>query len=281
MRNFSFLSHGTSYISEPNSRTTLRDLWLARYIVIQLMWRDLTVRYRQTWLGWLWAIFSPLMNLAMYYMVFGLLVRLSPPDYSAPYVLVLLSGILVWILFQSTVNVVSDSLLNNIHLVKKIYFPRTVLTLAGTGVSLCDFAIALMLFVCLSAGFGLFPSLAKAPLLLLCTVLIALSGWGLGCLLAVAKIRFRDVRHIMPLLMQSLFYASPVVWTPGLISPHFQDVLAFNPLYGLIALFRYVLLCGPQPSLLHILWTLLGCVVVSACGYRIFICYEAKAIDRE
>ncbi|ASV56830.1 hypothetical protein LJPFL01_3467 [Lelliottia jeotgali] len=281
MRKFPFLSHEEGFVSDPHSRTTLRDLWQARHIVTQLMWRDLTVRYRQTWLGWLWAVFSPLMNLAMYYLVFGLLVRLNPPDYSVPYALVLLSGLLVWMLFQSTVNAVADSLLNNIHLVKKIYFPRTVLTLAGTGVSLGDFAIALVLFVLLAATVGLPPSLAKMPLLLLCTALVAMSGWGLGCLLAVAKLRFRDVRHAMPLLMQSLFYATPVVWTPGLLSPRLQDLLALNPLYGLVTLFRFALLDGPLPPVLHLVWSVVGCVVIAVCGYRFFICYEAKVIDRE
>lgn len=281
MRKFPFLSHGEGFVSVPNSRTTLRDLWQARHIVTQLMWRDLTVRYRQTWLGWLWAVFSPLMNLAMYYMVFGLLVRLGPPDYSSSYVLVLLSGLLPWMLFQSTVNAVSDSLLNNIHLVKKIYFPRTVLTLAGTGVSLADFSIALLLFVLFAVGEGIPLSLVKTPLLFMCAALVALCGWGLGCLLAVAKLRFRDARHIMPLLMQSLFYLTPVVWTPGLLSPRLQNILMLNPLYDLVTLFRYTLLNGPLPSLFHIAWTLFGCGMVAVSGYYFFIFYEAKAIDRE
>lgn len=281
MFKFSISARQSGFESTAESRSTLRELWQARHIVSQLIRRDLTVRYRQTWLGWLWAIFSPMMNLMMYYVVFGMLVRLNSPDYHAPYALVLLSGLLVWALFQSTVNSVSDSLLNNIHLVKKIYFPRAALTLAGTGVSLADFTVSVLLFILLAFVGGYVLEPLRLLLLPICAALVALTGWGFGCVLAVAKLRFRDVRHLVPLIMQALFYATPVVWTPGLLPEHVRGMMMCNPLYGLCALFRYVLLGGTTPSFFAVIGTIAGSVLFTALGYGLFVRYEARVIDRE
>lgn len=267
--------------SGPNSRANLRELWQARHLVRQMMLRDLKVRYRQTWLGGLWAILSPTLNLCMYYAVFGLMIRMNTPDYQAPYVLVLLSGLVLWGLFQSLVNAVGDSLLNNLHLVKKIYFPRTALTVACMGISLVDFAVALLLLLGLSAFFGVAPGLTRLPALVLCVLLILLAARGLGCLLAVAKVRFRDIQHLTPLVMQALFYATPVVWTPGLWSARMQNVLALNPLYGLCALFRWSLAGGPLPGWPVLLWSVVGSLLMAVIGDRLFVRYEAQVIDRE
>jgi len=283
-----FLSHFCArqpvppgFVSVPGSRATCQELWQARHLVLRLMWRDLTVRYRQTWLGWLWALLNPVLNLALYFGVFGGMVRLTAPDYTAPYVLVLLCGLVLWMLFSATVNAVGDSLLNNIGLLKKIYFPRTALTVAGTGVCLTDFVIALALLLTLvpACGVPLLP--VRLPLVVVCAGLTALAGWGLGCLLAVLKLRFRDVRHVIPLVMQALFYATPVVWTPGLLSPRGQLLSTLNPLAGLLGLFRYAVVGGPLPSMVSLSGTVAGCLLMAVAGNGCFVLYEARVVDRE
>lgn len=272
---------GKGFVSHSASSVTLSELWQARYMVSQLMWRDLTVRYRQTWLGWLWALLNPALNMAMYYAVFGLLLRVGSPEYDAPWALVLLCGLVPWMLFAATLNSTSESLLNNLHLIKKIWFPRTVLTVAATGVSLADF---LLMLVCLG---GLLPlcgihwSLTSIPLLLLCGILTALCGWGMGCILAVARLRFRDVRHLMPLLLQGLFYVTPVVWTAELIPNRWRWLLDFNPLSNLLALFRHTLLAGPMPSSFSLAASVAGSLALAILGYGCFVRYEPEATERE
>lgn len=269
------------FISRPDSRATLFELWQARHLVVQLIVRDLTVRYRQTALGWLWALLSPALHLALYWGVFGLMVRFSPPEYTAPYPLVLISGLVLWMLFSSTVNAVSESLLNNVQLIKKIWFPRSALTLASTGISLMDFILAVLILLIVMPLTGGYWVPARLPLIVLCGLLTALTGWGMGCVLAVARLRFRDIRHLLPLLMQGLFYATPVVWTPGLISERGQALLSLNPLYALVGLFRSVLPGGPVPSWTQLAEAILGSLMMAAVGYGCFVRYEAQVMDRE
>ncbi|EMJ5851798.1 ABC transporter permease [Klebsiella aerogenes] len=268
------------FISTPGSRTSLSELWQFRFLAGQMVWRDLTVRYRQTSLGWLWALINPALNLAMYWGVFGVLVRFSPPEYHAPYALVLLSGLVPWMLFSATVLAVSESLLNNLHLVKKIYFPRIALTLAGTGVSLVDFCLSLLILSGICLFSGKYGVLGGFPVLLLTGALTAVAGWGVGCLLAVARVRFRDIRHLIPLLLQALFYLTPVVWTPGLLPARWHGLL-FSPLASLTGLFRHVLLGGPLPSPFSLLTSLIGVLLIAGAGYYCFVRYESQVMDLE
>ncbi|MEX3098846.1 ABC transporter permease [Serratia ureilytica] len=271
----------TGFTSTAGTRATLPELWQIRWLVFQLIRRDLTVRYRQTSLGWLWAVLNPALNLAMYYTVFGIMVRMAAPEYPAPYALVLLSGLVLWMLFAGTVNTVSEVLLTNLHLIQKIWFPRTALTLAATGVSLTDFILALLLLgMMLPLSCHPWP-LSHLPVLLLCGGLTALAGWGLGSLLAVLRLRFRDIRHLIPLLMQALFYLSPVVWTPGLLPARWQSLVAFSPLNGLISLFRYALLGGTPPSGSMMVTAVAGPLLLAALGSHLFSRYEAQVVDRE
>ncbi|AYO66282.1 ABC transporter permease [Klebsiella pneumoniae] len=271
----------TGFISDPTSHVTLRELWLARYMVSQLIWRDLTVRYRQTLLGWLWAFLNPVLNMTLYYAVFGLLLRVRSPEYQVPWAFVLLCGLVPWMLFAATLNATSESLLNNLHLIKKIWFPRIALTVAATGVSLADFLLMLLclglfLYLC-----GIHWPLTNLPLLLLCGALISLCGWSMGCILAVARLRFRDVRHLMPLLLQGLFYATPVVWTAELIPERWRWILLLNPLSTLLAVFRHLLLAGPAPSLFSLVIAIAVCLILGVLGYGCFIRYEPAATERE
>ncbi|MEW5494383.1 ABC transporter permease [Enterobacter cloacae] len=269
------------FVSGPASRVSLTEIWLSRHLIIQLIIRDLVVRYRQTWLGWGWAVLNPAMHLMMYYAVFGLLVRLETPDYSAPYAVVLLCGLITWMLFSSTANVVGESLLNNLHLVKKVYFPRIVLTIASTGVCIVDFSISVSLLGIALPLCGFHWSPSMIPVLLFCTVMIVLSGWGLGCIFAVARLRFRDIRHVIPLVMLGGFYASPVAWTPALLPERWEWIAAFNPVAGSITLIRHVLLNGPLPSLFSLAVMFIGSVLIAATGYRCFVHYESGVVDRE
>lgn len=269
------------FVTDKNSRSRLRDILASRYLIISLIGRDLKVRYHQTWLGWAWAVVNPAMHLSLYYTMFGMLIRLNTSDYHAPYSLVLLCGLVLWMLFSSTVNVVSESLLNNIHLIKKVYFPRIALTLASTGVCIMDFLIALVLLGLALPFCGFLWSPWQTPLLVYCALLTVLCGWGVGCILAVARVRFRDVRHLIPLVILGGFYASPVTWTPILLPPDWRWLSDLNPVAGSINLFRHVLLEGPAPSVMALVVMPVGSILTMVCGYYCFVYYESGVTDRE
>ncbi|EPF17736.1 Polysialic acid transport protein kpsM [Cedecea davisae] len=269
------------FISHARSTSSLAELWQSRHLISQLVLRDFSVRYRQTWLGWLWALLNPLLQLGMYYGVFGIIVRFNPPEYNVPYAWVLLSGLALWMLFANTANAVGEVLLNNLELVKKIYFPRIGLTLAGMGISVIDFLLLLFWVCVLLPLCGVRFPVVHLPLLLLCGVMVALLGWGLGCLMALAQLRFRDFRHIIPLMIQGLFYLTPVVWTPGLLPKNLYHLMALNPLYGLVGLFRFALLGGQPPSAFSISISVGLTLFVAVVGYGCFIRYESQVMDRE
>ncbi|TBL69142.1 ABC transporter permease [Hafnia alvei] len=269
------------FISTAKSTSTLKELWLARYLVVQLIRRDLTVRYRQTWLGWCWALLNPAMSLLMYYAVFGVLVRLSPPDYQVPYIFILLSGIVWWLLFSSIFNAVSDSLQNNLQLIQKIYFPRLGLTFVGLGVCSVDFLLVLVLLLFLLL-FNHLPVYGLRLLICLpiCWLLTAGLAWGMGCAVAILKLRFRDFRHLIPLLLQALFYAAPVVYTPSLVPTRWLFIYESNPLVAILGLFRYALFSGPMPPLLGLFISTSGTFIIASIGYLTFMQYEAQVVDR-
>lgn len=269
------------FISDASSRSTLKELWLARHLIQQLIIRDLSVRYRRTILGWLWALLNPMLNLALYYTVFGIMIRVKTPDYSAPYSWVLLSGLILWMLFSATLNSTSEALMNNLHLIKKIYFPRSALTIAIAGTCATDFIFALICTFILLSICGMHWSMVKFPLTLVSAVFVLIAGWGIGCILAVLRLRFRDLSHIIPLLLQGGFYLTPVVWTPAILPEKFSHMLILNPLIGFIGLFRYALFDGPFPGGIEIFISASSCLFIGLAGYLFFIHYEAEVIDRE
>lgn len=267
-------------ISKKNSRTQFNEILQARYLILQLAVRDFTVRYKQTSLGWLWAIINPLISFALYAYVFGLLVKVPTPEYHAPYSAVLIVGIIFWNFFSSSLNLVSDSLINNVGLINKVYFPRVSFGLASVFVSFLDFLIALIFFVpvliYLKVDFSLFKMGLYLPLCALMTLMLA---WGLGSWMAILKIKYKDFRHIVPLFLQVLFYASPIVYTSSIIPKEYHFLYNLNPFSHVLELARYSILnSSNEPNFLP---ALLGALVVAVLGGGYFILNERKVVDLE
>ncbi|MDK9365412.1 ABC transporter permease [Lelliottia wanjuensis] len=269
------------FISHSRSHSTLAELWHSRYLIRQLMARDFSVRYHHTLLGWLWAIINPALNMTLYYIVFGLMVRLQAPEYPCDYSWVLLSGLMLWMLFSSTFNVVSESLTNNLHLVKKIYFPRVALTIAATGTCIFDFLLALIWMATLMLIFHVKFRVTYIPLALFGAANVVLSGWGVGCVFAVLRLKFRDFRHLIPFILQALFYLTPVVWTSGSVPAAFERLQVLNPVSGIFPLFRYSLLGGERPAACLVVFSSFSCILLAVVGYICFVYSEAGVMDRE
>lgn len=223
-----------------SSRHYWADLWRYRELLGFLAWRDIKVRYKQAVLGIAWAVIQPVVQTVLLTFVFGKLAKM--PDGGLPYPLIVLAGLLPWQLFTSAFNGAGNSLVGNSHLISKVYFPRLVVPLSSLAVALVDFAIMLALALAVMAGFGIYPSwpLLLLPLFLLLGLVIAL---GAGLWIAALTVKFRDFRFITPFILQIGMFVTPVGFRTDHL-PNWRDLLALNPLAGVVDGVRWSLLGG-------------------------------------
>ncbi len=219
-----------------------RDLWRYRELLGFLAWRDIKVRYKQAVLGAGWALIQPLITMAIFTFVFGRLANM--PAGGVPYPLLVLAGLLPWQLSSTALSGASNSVVGNSHLISKVYFPRLIVPISSLGVALVDFVIVLALFVIVSLWFGAIPTWhwLLLPLFIANALVIAL---GAGLWLTSLTVKYRDFRFIVPFLMQVGLFVSPVGFRTDNL-PNWRDLLALNPLTGVIDGFRWCLLGGHQ-----------------------------------
>ena len=218
-----------------------RDLWRYRELLGFLAWRDVKVRYKQATLGILWALVQPVVTMVLFSFVFGKLAGM-PAGRSLPYPLLVLAGLLPWQLFASAFSGSSGSMVSNANLVSKVYFPRLIVPLSALAVALIDFGIVLGLYGGLAAWFGVWPTwrLLLLPGFMLVALLIAL---GAGLWLTALTVKYRDFRFIVPFLLQVGVFATPIGYRTDNL-PNWRELLALNPLSGIIDGFRWCLLGG-------------------------------------
>jgi lipopolysaccharide transport system permease protein len=217
-----------------------QDLWRYRELLFFLAWRDVKVRYKQAALGALWAIMQPLISMIVLTFVFGKLAGM--PSGNAPYPLLVLAGMLPWQLFSGAFAGASGSVVANSHLVSKVYFPRLIVPLSALAVAVVDFIVVLALYCAVSAWFGVMPTwrIVFLPLFMIAALVIAL---GAGLWLTALTVKYRDFRFIVPFLLQVGVFATPVGYRTDTL-PNWRELIALNPLSGVIDGFRWSLLGG-------------------------------------
>lgn len=223
----------------------LRTVWRYRELLYFLVWRDVKVRYKQTALGVTWVLLQPILSTVVFSGLFGIL--LDVPTGEIPYPLFAMSGLVVWQYFTGALNRSSTSLVDSTSLITKVYFPRLIIPLSTVLGGLLDFAISFL------ALFGLLLlyrirfnwAILTLPLFLLLGVITAL---GYGLWFTALNVRYRDVKHLMPFVVQIWMYLTPVVYSIELIPPRFRWLLSLNPMTGVVAGFRWALLGSPFPQ---------------------------------
>ena len=222
-----------------------RELWQHRDLGLFLIWRDLKVRYKQTFFGVAWAILQPVLMMAVFTIFLGQVQGIAPAG--VPYPLFALAGLVPWMLFSQSLIGASNSLVNSQNLISKVYFPRLLLPIAGVGSFVVDFlvALALLLVVTPLYGFPLTITILWLPVFALLAVFAALA---VGTGLAAVNARYRDVRHAVPFLVQIWLFASPVAYSITLVPENLRPWLALNPMTGVIVGFRWALLGGDRPD---------------------------------
>ncbi len=238
---------------KPNSKFSFADLketWHFRELLYFLTWKDIKVRYKQTAIGILWAVFQPFITMVVFSVFFGKLVGISSGD--VPYPIFVYVGLLFWQFFSSSLTDTSESLNSNRAIITKVYFPRIILPIAGVITKFVDFFIASLVLVILMSYYGYVPNLSGLLILPFLLFISFLASTGGGLLLASINFKYRDVRYILPFFIQILLFLTPVIYPPS-IAGKYSWLLAINPMTGVIKGARAALL-STEP----INWTLLG-----------------------
>ncbi|MDI6739889.1 MAG: ABC transporter permease [Candidatus Edwardsbacteria bacterium] len=224
----------------------LAELLRYRELLYFLTWRDVLIRYKQTALGVAWAVIQPVVTMVIFSLVFGKFGKL--PSDGVPYPVFTFCALLPWNLFASALTRSTNSVVGSSNMVKKIYFPRLLIPISSTLSPLVDFAISLIVLFGLMAYYRL-PfgwGLLLLPLLMLVTISVAL---GVGLWLSTLNVKYRDVGHAIPFLIQAWMFASPVAYSITLIPEKWQALYALNPMVGVVNGFRWAFLGGGRMPL--------------------------------
>jgi lipopolysaccharide transport system permease protein len=254
----------------------LRQLWGARELVYLLGWRDFKVRYKQTILGAAWAVVQPAMMMVVFTFLFGRLAQV--PSAGLPYPVFAILGLLPWQLFASGLAQVSDSLVANERLLTRTAFPRLVIPVAAIATPLVDFAVGLLLLAAVLLFFGVGPA-PTVVLLPIVALLAAGAALGVGLWLAALNIRYRDVRYMIPFIVQPLLFLTPVAYPAALVPDTWRWVYALNPMVGVVEAFRWAALGVGEPPLALLGISLAVTVTLTAGGIRFFRRVERHFAD--
>jgi lipopolysaccharide transport system permease protein len=223
-----------------------RELWSFRELLYFLTWRDVKVRYKQTLLGAAWAVLQPLLTMAVFTVVFGRLARLSSDG--LPYEVFALAALVPWTYFANALAQAGNSLVDQHQLLTKVYFPRLLLPLAAVLAGLVDLTISFVMLLVVLAWFGIEPSvrLLAAPAFAL---LATAAAFAPGLWLAAFNVRYRDVRYVIPFLVQIWLFASPVAYSGSLVPERWRPLYGLNPMVGVVDGFRWMIApAAPFPA---------------------------------
>jgi lipopolysaccharide transport system permease protein len=254
-----------------------KELWSRLDLLVLLVKRSYKSRFQQTYIGYLWILFQPLIQMLIFYVLFGILIRV--PVGNIPYQLFFLSGFVVWQLFSQVVNGSTYSLQENLSILTKVYFPRMLLPLSAMIVSLIDFFVNLGLltfFVLINSATISWRIVFIVPLVLF--LLFFASGVGLwfGSLLVV----YRDIRNVMTFILMMWMYITPVIYPSTLVPEKYQLILSLNPMTVFVNAFRWMVLgYGDLPTLTQFLISFSVSLIIWFTGAVIFRYMESKVAD--
>jgi len=272
------LEHTDTIIKPPAGVTVnFKELWQFRELFYFFTWRDIKVKYKQTFLGVVWALLQPLAFMLLFTFIFSRTLKLDFPA-TIPYPVFVLSGIIIWNLFNASVSHAGESMIQNAAIIKKIYFPRLIIPTSAVLVSLFDFIMAFIIFLAFSLYYQAihWTALLYFPAgILLCLF----AAFGAGAFLSALNVKYRDFRYAVPFLLQLLFFASQVIYPMDVIkNTELKYLLALNPVNGALELFRAPL-TGLAPDMLLVSISLATTVIFCVAGIIYFRKTESYFAD--
>jgi lipopolysaccharide transport system permease protein len=255
-------------IEPPGGWAPLRllEIWPHRELFYFLIWRDLKVRYKQTVLGAAWAIIQPFFTMVVFSIFFGRLGKI--PSDGLPYPIFVYCGLLPWQLFATSLTQSSNSLVDNQHLITKVYFPRLIIPIAVTVGGLVDFVVAFLVLLAMMVFYHVTPT-AMVWTLPLFVIMAMMTSLGVGLWLSALNVLYRDVRHTVPFLIQSWLFLTPVAYPSSLVPERWRLVFGLNPMAGVVEGFRWALLgrSGPPGLLLLVSVAMVMAIFVGGLYY--------------
>lgn len=263
----------------PNTRWWLppcSEIWKTRELFTMFVRRQFLVRYKQSVLGVLWSVLNPLGTLFVFWLLFGLILKVPSEGY--PYVLFAFAGLIPWNVFNTSTLSVAASLQEQIGIISKIYFPRIILPFVALTRELLDALIAMVLLLLFFVLYGYMPTwrFLFMPIVLGTALL---SGLAVGLLFAGPIVRFRDLRVPLNYGIQLAMYITPVIYPPTLIPESYRWIMELNPMYWVIQASRWSLL-GQPINITPLLYVCIIVVVtVLLCGWLTFALTERRIVD--
>ena len=214
------------------------ELWENRELIYFFVWREIKVRYKQTAIGAAWAVLQPFLTMLLFTVVFGRFARI--PSEGMPYPIFYYSALLPWTYFASSIQNATNAIVQNQGMITKVYFPRLALPLSSVLSGLVDFGVSFLMFVAMMIYYGIRPGIPLLffPVFLLLAILLAA---GTGLWLCAMNALYRDVRYVVPFLVQFWMFASPVVYPASIIPAKWRWLYGLNPMAGVIEGFRWSL----------------------------------------
>jgi lipopolysaccharide transport system permease protein len=221
----------------------LGELWEYRELLYFLVWRDIKVRYKQTALGAAWAILQPLCTMLVFSLFLGRLAKM--PSDGIPYPLFSYAALVPWTFFANGLNQASDSLVGSANLIRKVYFPRLAIPIGATLAGTVDLLLSTAVLVCMQLYYGVAPTprMLWMPLFLVLGLMTAL---GAGLWLSALNVQFRDVKYVMPFLIQFWMFSTPIVYPSSLLPEPWRTLYGLNPMAGVVEGFRWSMLNSHQ-----------------------------------
>lgn len=247
------------------------EMWSHRELLGFLIWRDISIRYKQTVLGPAWAVFQPLMMMGIFTVIFGRFAKIDSLNF--PYPVFVFPGLIPWSLFSQGMPAAALSLVNHQQMLTKVYFPRLFVPIAAAGVFVVDLLISLALYAIVLIYYGVMPSWGTLWLLVLIPLTV-IATLAIGVTMAALTVFYRDFRHIVPFMVQIMMYTTPVVFPSKILGTRWQALLSLNPMFGIVTAYR--------SAILGVDWDLpsLAISTASAFGLFVFAIFYFRRVER-
>jgi lipopolysaccharide transport system permease protein len=255
----------------------LREVWAYRELLYFFVWRDVKIRYKQTAIGVLWVVLQPVLTMLIFTLFFGRLAKLAPQGIPAP--VFYFAAIVPWTYFAYSLQMTTNVVVDNQRLITKVYFPRLILPISSALSGLVDFAIGFVVLAIFTVAYGIRPTLAALwlPILLLLALFTAL---GVGLWMSALNALYRDVRYVIPFLINFWMFASPVAYSSSIVPARWRWLYSLNPMAGVIDGFRWAITGQGQPPSLLLLVSAGAVALVLLGGLFFFNRMETAVADR-
>jgi len=240
-----------------NGKVSLRELWQYRELFFFFSWRDIKVRYKQTFIGAGWAILQPVLATGVFTLFFNKVAGITSGDANVPYPVFAFLGLMYWNAFSSTLNNVANSLLSNTGVITKIYFPRLLPPLSATALSVVDFFFASLFFFIILIVYRTPIHFIGILLYIPAIILIEYGALAIGIFFASLNVKYRDVRTALPFLVQLMLFVTPIIYPVSKIPEKFRFLISFNPAAGAIDMIRAALF-GTSIDWYGVLYSFIG-----------------------